>query len=153
MPRRVRILSDRESALKVIEDNALDAAMTGSCAEDVRRVLEAYDHAAAPDALIFLDEAKSGLANLICLQDGIRAIVKDVVALGGTPMTEEAIYDALALWIIDNQVGRGFTWEATGDVSPPNPRRLVRRPSDRGAGFASRRLPRRLLRAVAALKR
>jgi hypothetical protein len=105
--KRVRLTSARE--LKAIGDNGLHEAIVGDCAPEVSRALAAFVQA-VPGQTITLDVAVGTLARLLSAQDKVRALVVEVAGLGGSALDEEALFMAMATWIIDNQIGRGFEW-------------------------------------------
>lgn len=104
----IRLPAERE--LKVIKDNGLHEALVSKHAPEVRRALEALVHA-IPQETIPLELAVSTLAGLLGAQSGIRRLISEVAALGSSPLDEREMLDALARWIIDNQIGRGFPWD------------------------------------------
>jgi hypothetical protein len=108
MTRRVRLPAERE--LAVIRDNGLHEALISTYAEEVRRALDALIQA-IPGETISLDLTVATLAGLLGAQPGVRTLVVEVVALGTSPLDEEQLFAALARWIIDNQIGRGFPWD------------------------------------------
>lgn len=108
MTKRVRLPTERE--LKAIRDNALHQAIVDDLAAEVRRALDALMQA-IPGDTVSLEVLASTLARLLRAQDGVRALVVEVVDLGGSSLDEEELFTAMANWIIDNQVGRGFEWD------------------------------------------
>jgi hypothetical protein len=117
MSRRVRIPSVGE--LQTIKDHGLHQALVGDLIDDVRNALEALDRGLQEDE-ISLETIVETLAGLLPAQPRIRKIVEEVAELGGSTITAERdVYLALAKWIVDNQIGRGFDWEAS---TPPERR-------------------------------
>jgi hypothetical protein len=108
MTKRVRLPTERD--LAVIRDNGLHEALVGQHIEDVRRALDALIQA-FPGEVVILDLVVMTLARLLRAQDGVRALVLEVVALGSSPLDEEELFAALACWIIDSQIGQGFSWD------------------------------------------
>lgn len=109
MTRRVRIPSDGE--LKAIKDHGLHQALVGDLLGDVENALTALDNALQEDEIplgIVIDT----MAGVLPAQPGIRALVREVAELGGSALDEDSLYVALANWIVDNQIGKGFEWEA-----------------------------------------
>lgn len=118
MTRRVRIPSSGE--LKVIKDHGLHQALVADHLPDVENALTALDSALQEDE-VSLDIVTSTLAGLLPAQPGIRKLVQEVEALGESTLGEGegSLYAALANWIVDNQIGKGFDWDAT---TPPERR-------------------------------
>jgi hypothetical protein len=110
MTRRVRIPSSGE--LKAIKDNGLHQALVADLRADVENALTALDRAIQEDE-VSLDTVTSTLAGLLPAQPGVRALVREVAELGGSALDEDGLYAALANWIVDNQIGKGFVWEAS----------------------------------------
>ena len=108
MTKRVRLSTERE--LRVIGDNGLHEALVGVLADDVGRALDAL-RLAIPGDTVTLELVTDTLAGLLFAQDRIRRLVAEVIALGATPLDERQLSVALACWIIDNQIGRGFEWD------------------------------------------
>ena len=117
MTRRVRIPSVEE--LAAIKDHGLHQALVGDLSEEIQNALEALDRG-LPAEEVSLETVTEALAGLLPAQPGIRKTVAEVAALGGSTLDDEAgVYLALARWIVDNQIGRGFKWEAS---TPPERR-------------------------------
>lgn len=111
MSRRVRIPGVGE--LEAIKDHGLHQALVGDLLDDVRNALVALDHALQEDE-VSLETVIETLAGLLPAQPGIRKITQEVTELGGSTIeVERDLYVALAKWIVDNQIGRGFDWEAS----------------------------------------
>lgn len=108
MTKRIRLPTERELAL--IADNNLHEALVATHADEVRRALDALLQAIPGDS-VTLELAVATLGRLLRAQDGIRALVVEVVALGTSPLDEEELFAALAGWVIDNQIGWGFPWD------------------------------------------
>lgn len=108
MTKHLRTLSERQ--LKAIGDNGLHANLRGELEGEVAAALDAFA-AALPTDTVHLDDVTLGLAGLLRQQAGIKKLVQEVRALGGTPLTEDQLYEAIAAWIIDNQLGGGLEWE------------------------------------------
>jgi hypothetical protein len=106
---RVRIPTERD--LKAINDNNLHQELVGDLAVDVRRALDALVQALSGDSVASLDVLVEALAGLLKAQAKIREIVIEVVGLGGSALDDGELYVALARWIVDNQIGRGFEWD------------------------------------------
>jgi hypothetical protein len=106
--KRVRIPTERD--LQAIKDGGLHEVAVGALASEVRRALDALIQA-LPGNEPSLEVVIETLASLLKAQSGIRKVVLEVVGLGGTPLDETEFYVALARWIIDNQVGKGFEWD------------------------------------------
>jgi hypothetical protein len=111
MTKRVRLLTDRE--LGVIDDNRLHLALVNKCSQEVRRALDGLVEGSPDEESVTLDVVVSTLAGLLRLQKGVRGLVAEVVALGTSQLNEEELFAALASWIIDSQIGRGFVWDPT----------------------------------------
>ncbi len=116
MTRRVRIPSDGE--LKAIKDHGLHQALISDLLPDVENALKALDRALQEDE-VSLGTVTSTLAGLLPAQPGVRKLVREVAELGGSALDEAGLYAALANWIVDNQIGKGFDWEAS---TPPERR-------------------------------
>lgn len=110
MTRRVRIPSDKE--LKAIKDHGLHQAVVGDLLNDVENALDALNQAIQGDE-VSLDVVIFTLTGLLRAQPSIRAMVSEVAELGGSTLDEDELYAALAKWTVDNQIGRGFEWEAS----------------------------------------
>jgi hypothetical protein len=107
--RRVRLPGERE--LAVIADNGLHEALIARHSEEVRRALDALT-GAIPGETISLELLVGTLAGLLGAQPGVRGLCSEVVALGGNvALDEQQLLAALARWVIDNQIGRGFAWD------------------------------------------
>lgn len=113
MTRRVRIPSEGE--LRAIKDHGLHQALVGDLRPDVENALEALNQG-LQEVEVSLDTVTGTLAGLLPAQPGIRAVAQEVAELGGSALDENGLYLALAKWIVDNQIGKGFEWEAS--VSP-----------------------------------
>jgi hypothetical protein len=108
MTKRVRLPSERE--LKAIQDQDLHLAIVGDLLVEVEVALAALDGALRED-IVSLEVVTATLAGLLKAQTGVRTLVVEVVQLGGMSLTESETYMAMASWIIDNQIGRGFEWD------------------------------------------
>ena len=115
MTREIRTLTERQ--LKVIGDNGLHAKLCDNLKDEVGAALDAFA-AGLPAQTVHLDEITLGLAGLLRQQAGIKEQVQEIYGLGGTPLTEGELYEAVAAWIIDNQLGGGLEWEPQ---QRPNP--------------------------------
>jgi hypothetical protein len=108
MTRLVRTLTERQ--LKAIGDNGLHALLSDDLKDEVAAALDAF--AAGLSAhTVHLDEITLGLSGLLRQQGGVKKQVQEIVAIGGTELTESELYDAVASWIIDNQLGGGLEWD------------------------------------------
>jgi hypothetical protein len=117
MTRRVRIPSVKE--LAAIKDHGLHQALVGDLIDEVQNALQALDRGLPADE-VSLETVTEALAGLLPAQPGIQKIVAEVAVIGASTLEDEAgVYLALARWIVDNQIGRGFTWEAS---TPPERR-------------------------------
>lgn len=108
MTRQVRTLTERQ--LKAIGDNGLHAKLCDDLGDEVAAALDAFASGLSAQ-IVHLDEITLGLAGLLRQQAGIKKQVQEIAALGGTPLTEGELYEAVAAWIIDNQLGGGLEWE------------------------------------------
>jgi hypothetical protein len=113
MTKRVRLLSDVE--LEAIKDNALHQAIIGDLAHDVRRALTSLEQS-IPGESVTLIVLTSTLAGLLRMQDGVRKTVMEIKALGGTSLDEDGLFEAIAKWVLDNQIGRGFVWDPGAEI-------------------------------------
>jgi hypothetical protein len=104
----VRTLTERQ--LKAIGDNGLHSTLCDTLKNEVAAALDAFA-AGLPTQTVHLDEITLGLAGLLRQQAGIKKQVQEVTALGGTALTENELYEAVAAWIIDNQIGGGLEWD------------------------------------------
>lgn len=108
MTRLVRTLTERQ--LKAIGDNGLHATLSDELEDEVAAALDAF--AAGLSAhTVHLEEITIGLSGLLRQQAGIKKQVQEIVAIGGTKLTVGELYDAVAAWIIDNQLGGGLEWD------------------------------------------
>jgi hypothetical protein len=105
---RVRLLTERE--LSIIADHGLHEALLATHVDEVRRALTAL-RLGLPSDNVCLDVAVDALSQLLRAQDRIRMLLDEVDALGGSSLSQEELLSALARWIIDNQIGRGFLWD------------------------------------------
>lgn len=110
MSRRIRLPSEGE--LKAIKDHGLHQALVDDLRQDVENALEALNQA-LQETEVSLDTVVNTLAGLLPAQPDIRAVMQEVAGLGGSALDEAGLYLAAAKWIVDNQIGRGFEWEAT----------------------------------------
>lgn len=108
MTKRLRTLTERQ--LRAIGDNGLHATLCEELGDEVAAALDAFA-AAVPGNTVHLDDITVGLAGLLRQQEGIKKLVQEVAALGGTALTEEDLYQAVAAWIVDNQLGGGLEWD------------------------------------------
>jgi len=108
MTRMVRTLTERQ--LKAIGDNGLHATLCDDLDDEVAAALDAFAAGLSADT-VHLDEITLGLSGLLRQQAGIKKQVQEIAALGGTALTESELYDAVAAWIIDNQLGGGLEWD------------------------------------------
>ncbi len=113
MTRRMRLPTERE--LKAIKDNGLHEAIVDDLESEIERALGALERAIPSDRPT-LDIVIGTLAELLRAQDRIRSLVDEILELGGTRLGESQIYAAMAVWIIDNQLGGGPEWDPT---TPP----------------------------------
>lgn len=108
MTKHLRTLTERQ--LRAIADNGLHAVLCDDLHTEVAAALDAFA-AALPADTVHLDDMTLGISGLLRQQEGIKKQVQEVAALGGTALTEEELYEALAAWIVDNQLGAGLEWE------------------------------------------
>jgi hypothetical protein len=111
MSRRVRLPSVGE--LQTIKDHGLHQALVDDLVDDVKNALAALDHGLQEDE-VSLETVIETLAGLLPAQPGIRELAVEVAGLGGSVINNERdVYLALSKWIVDNQIGKGFDWEAS----------------------------------------
>ncbi len=115
MTKRVRLLADVE--LEAIKDNALHTAILGALADDVRRAPTSLEQS-IPGESVSLTDLTTALAGLLRMQDGVRKTVMEIRALGGTSLDEDGLFEAIAKWVLDNQIGGGFAWNAATEPTP-----------------------------------
>lgn len=105
---RVRLLSAR--SLDAIKVEGLHEEMSGRCVEEVRRSLEATSHAYSGKSEPHLDDLVHLLAVNLQAQAKLRAAVQEAYQLGSTGLVEDEFFEAMAQWLIDNQLGDGLLW-------------------------------------------
>ncbi len=57
-----------------------------------------------------LVELREMLAANLAARPAVAELVREAVALGGTPLDEAELYRAVAVWIVDLQLGDGLVW-------------------------------------------
>lgn len=117
MIRLVRIPNQEE--LQMIKDHGLHQALVETLLPDVKNALDALDQALQEDE-VSLETVINTLVGLLPAQPALRKVVREVDKLGGSTLGgENGIYVAVAKWIVDNQINKGFDWEAS---TPPERR-------------------------------
>jgi diaminopimelate decarboxylase len=105
---RLRLLT--QDQLKAIQDNGLHEEMAGGCVDEVRRALDAVGHMHEGATERHLDGIAKALAANLQQGERLRAVVVEAVELGGGYSDEDSYFHAMALWVIDNQLGDGLSW-------------------------------------------
>jgi hypothetical protein len=106
--KHLRTLTERQ--LRAIGDNGIHAELCDELEGEVATALDAFA-AGLPNDTVHLDDIALGLAGLLRQQEGIKKLVQEVRALGGTGLNENELFEAVAAWIIDNQLGTGLEWD------------------------------------------
>jgi hypothetical protein len=102
----LRTLSERQ--LKAIKENGLHVKLAGDLSDEVGAALDAFAASISAET-VHIDEIVQGISGLLRQRTEIKKLVQEIYALGA--VGEEELYDALAAWIVDNQLGGGLEWE------------------------------------------
>jgi hypothetical protein len=108
MTKRLRILSERQ--LEAIGKNGLHAILCEELKDEVAAALDAVA-AGLTTNTVYLDQIVDLLAGMLLQQEGIKEKIREVSSLGGTGLNESELCEAVAVWIVDNQLGGGFDWD------------------------------------------
>ena len=116
---RVRLMSVR--ALEAIKAQGLHEEMRSRCADEVRRSIEATVHIYSADDEPHLDAVIRSLAANLRAMPGLSAAVHEADQLGSTSLVEDDYFEAMALWLVDNQLGDGLLWNPSTPIRRRNP--------------------------------
>jgi hypothetical protein len=107
---RIRLLTKLQ--LRAIQDNGLHEEMAGNCVDEVRRALDAVGHLHEGIQEGHLNDVVRALAASLRTMPKLCAAVAEAVELGGAFADEESYFEAMAVWVVDNQLGEHLTWNA-----------------------------------------
>jgi hypothetical protein len=125
---RVRLVAARE--LKAIRIEGLHEEMCGRCEDEVRRSVEATAHLYPQGSEPHLDEVVQSLAANLQAMPNLHAAVQEAYQLGSTGLVESEFFEAMALWVIDNQLGEGLVWRPAVPVTRRRRRRWWQKKRD-----------------------
>ena len=106
--RRLRLLSPRQ--LRAIKEAGLHEEMRSRRKDEVSRCVEAVAHLYADGSEPNLGDVVRSLATNLRAMPGLSSVVEVSYQYGSTALSEDEYYEAMALWVIDNQLGDGLNW-------------------------------------------
>lgn len=102
---------------KALHEAALHAEMTQKHSAEVRQALVATAQGFAGRTEIDLEELRRLLASNLELRLPLRESVEEAIGLGGSTIQDpQLFFEAMALWLVDQQLGDGLLWRPAIEV-------------------------------------
>lgn len=80
------------------------------CQPDIRQALDGAAQVLHDRDEVDLVELRDMLAANLAARPTVAELVREAAALGGTPLDEAELYQAIAVWIVDLQLEDGLVW-------------------------------------------
>jgi hypothetical protein len=115
---RLRLPAERERrALKL---TGLHDDLVANCARPLADATGATRAAIPADAAhVDLDAACESLVANLKLQPRVQEAIERAAAEPDSVYVEDDLYEIVARWVIDMQIGDGLTWDATAKIKRP----------------------------------
>lgn len=101
-----------------LRDAGLHAHLLDHCEHELRAAIQATRQAVG-GAEVDLARLQAAFVANLQLQPRIAEAVYDAVREGGVSLDQAQLFDVIALWLLDLQLGGGLHWDATAPLVRP----------------------------------